>query len=103
MPDKCSLKIYPKAEKDIEEIYLYISRVLFNEKAANDFLDELENSLNTICEFPDSCPLLENELVDDPTLRKLLIKNYIVFYRCKNDEIQVIRVLYGMSNYFSKL
>ena len=103
MPDKCSLKIYPKAEKDIEEIYLYISRVLFNEKAANDFLDELENCLNTICEFPESCPLIENELVYDPTIRKLLIKNYIVFYRYKNDEIQVIRVLYGMSNYFSKL
>ena len=103
MPDKCKIKIYPKAQKDIESIYLHISRVLFNDKAASDLLNELEKSLEVICEFPESCPLINNELVNDPTIRKLMVKKYIVFYRHKHDEIQVVRVLYGMSNYYSKL
>ena len=29
----------------------------------------------------------------------LIIDNYIAFYRIKKDEIQIIRVLYGMCNY----
>ena len=103
MPNKFELKIFPKAQRDIESIYLYISKVLFNEKAASDFFNELEDSLKTVCDFPESCPLISNELVDDSTIRKLLVKKYIVFYRLKDNEIQVIRVLYRMSNYYSKL
>ena len=103
MPSKFTIKIFPKAQNDIESIYIYISKTLFNEKAALDFLDELEKSLDVISQFPESFPLIENELVNDTTLRKLLVKKYIVFYRLKYNEIQVIRVLYGMSNYYSKL
>ena len=37
----------------------------------------------------------------DRTLRKLIVNNYIVFYRAdKNrEEIQVVRALYGMMDY----
>ena len=103
MPVKHTLKIFPKAENDIKNIYLYISTDLFNEKAAIDFLNELEKSFEIISEFPECCPLIKNEFVDDPTIRKLFVKKYIAFYRLKNNEIQVIRVLYGLSNYYSKL
>ena len=103
MPNKYVLKIFLKAQRDIESIYLYISKVLFNEKAASEFSNELEAALKTVCDFPESFPLINNEFVDDPTVRKLLVKKYIVFYRLNNNEIQVIRVLHGMSNYYSKL
>ena len=35
------------------------------------------------------------------TLRKLIVNNYIVFYRAVHDgrEIQVVRVLYSMMDY----
>ena len=103
MPNKCTLKIYSKAKKDIDNIYSYIFNILFNKEAASDFLNELEKSLELICEFPESCPLINNELTKNPDIRKLIVKKYIVFYRHKNNEIQVLRVLHSVSNYYSKL
>ena len=43
--------------------------------------------------------LTDNEYVRDKTLRKLVVNNYIVFYRATDSEIQVIRVIYGMRNF----
>ncbi len=47
------------------------------------------------------CPLIHSALIKDKTLRKLVVKNYIIFYRPveKRKEIQVVRVLYGMMDY----
>ncbi len=47
------------------------------------------------------CPLVNSSLIKDKTLRKLIVKNYIIFYRPlnSNKEIQVVRVLYGMMDY----
>ena len=42
---------------------------------------------------------ISNEYVKDQSLRKIIVNNYIAFYRIKDDEIQIVRVLYAMSNY----
>ena len=52
-----------------------------------------------MCAFPESCPYINNEYVKDKSLRKLIVNNYIAFYRVRDNEIQVVRVLYGMRNY----
>ena len=51
--------------------------------------------------MPNSCPLVNNEYVKDKTLHKLIVNNYIIFYRVKdeNQTIEVVRVLYGMMNF----
>ena len=98
--DKYPLKIYPLARRDFEEIFLYISIELSNCKATFNLIDEFENSLNNICYFPKLCPLVKNEYVNDKNIRKLVVNNYNVFYRFINDEVQVVRVLSSMCNFF---
>ena len=49
-------------------------------------------------EFKMSLPV-DNEYVKDKTLRKLIVNNYIAFFRIGDGEVQVVRVLYGMRNY----
>lgn len=46
-------------------------------------------------------PTVSNRYIKDRTLRNIVVKNYIVFYRAVFDkrEIQVVRVLYGMMDY----
>ena len=87
------------AQHDLNEIFDYVSNELCNTSAALSLIDEFEKAFDRICVFPESCALVDNEYVKDSTLRKLIIKNYIAFYRIKNDEIQVVRVLYGMRNF----
>ena len=99
MEDKYSFVISQHAQTDLENIYEYISEVLLNRKAADDLMEAFLESFKKICVFPFSCEAINNEYVRDHSLRKLLVKNYIAFYRIKDKQIQIIRVLFGMSNY----
>ena len=103
MENKFSLKIYPIAKSDLEGIFEYISNVLLNPIATINLINEFEKAFDKVCLFPNSCPFINNEYVKDKTLRKLMVKNYIAFYRVKENEVQIVRVLYGMSNYESLL
>lgn len=99
MERKFNLNIFPLAQKDMENIFKYIAVDLASPTAANNLIDDFENAFENICLFPESCPLIQNEYVKDKTLRKLVVNNYIVFYKVLDSEIQVVRVIYGMRNY----
>ena len=103
MPNNYYYLFSPAAKKDIETIYNYISDVLYNHLAADDLIDEIKTSLDLICIFPSCGPLISNPLVKSTNLRKYLVKNYIIFYQVIGNEIRVIRVIYGMRNYYSML
>ena len=93
------LKIFPLAQKDMEQIFDYIAVELCNVSAAIQQINDFERAFKNVCSFPESCPYIHNEYVKDKSLRKLVVNNYIAFYRVKDREIQVVRVLYGMRNY----
>ena len=103
MPDKYSLKIFPAAAKDMEQIFDYIAVTLSNPTAALGQIDDFEKAFDLICSFPESCPLINNEYVKDRSLRKLIVNKYIAFYRVRNNEVQIVRVIYGMRDYSALL
>ncbi len=96
---KYQLKIFPLARLDMEQIFEYIAGELCNPTAAIGQINDFEKAFENVCSFPESQPLINNEYVKDKSLRKMVVNNYIAFYRVKDNEIQVVRVLYGMSNY----
>ena len=91
--------MFPLAQRDLEQIFEYIAVDLSNPTAAVRLIDDFEKAFENVCIFPESCPYINNEFVKDRSLRKLVVNNYIAFYRVKSDEVQIIRVLYGMRNY----
>ena len=93
------LKIFPLAQRDMEQVFNHIAVELCNPTAAIKQINAFEKAFNNVCAFPESCPYINNEYVKDKSLRKLIVNNYIAFYRINNKEIQVVRVLYGMRNY----
>ena len=99
MENSFRLKIFPSAQADMEQIFEYIAVNLCNPSAALDQINDFEKAFDNVCAFPESCPNINNEYVKDKSLRKLIVNNYIAFYRIKNDEVQVVRVIYGMRNY----
>ena len=103
MKNNFILKIYPKASEDIKNIIDYIAVNLCNKTAALKQLDDFEREIKNLCIFPESCPLINNEYINNKNIRKLIVNNYIVFYEIDNinKEIHIIRVLYGMPNCFT--
>ncbi|MCD7770284.1 MAG: type II toxin-antitoxin system RelE/ParE family toxin [Oscillospiraceae bacterium] len=99
--NKYALNIYPRAQADLEDILRYISEKLCNPGAAAALVDTIEDALDLVCLNPLMCPPVRSSLIRDKALRKLVVNNYIVFYRPMEQkrEIQVVRVLYGMMDY----
>lgn len=97
--NKYQLKIFPMAQLDMEQIFDYIAVELCNPTAAIGQINDFEKAFDNVCTFPESCPYINNEYVKEKSLHKLIVNNYIAFYRVRDNEIQVVRVLYGMRNY----
>ena len=85
----------------MENIFDYIAFTLSNKTAAENQINDFENSFENISVFPYSTPLINNEYVTDKSIRKKIVNNYIVFFKVNEDRkrIEIIRVLYGMMDY----
>lgn len=96
-----SLKFTPKATEDLEQIYSYISKKLFAEIAADNLLEKIETNIMRLKSFPFSCTIVTDEFLKAREYRKLTVENYVVFYKLKEVEKQVIimRILYGAQYY----
>ncbi len=53
--NRYSLKITPKADEDLDEIYGYIANELFNEGAAENLMEKIETNVMRLRDFPFSC------------------------------------------------
>lgn len=99
--NKYVIKMTPKAFEDLDEIYSYISTDLYNQGAADNLMEMIETSIMRLMDFPFSCSFVTDEILKDKGYRKLIVQNYIAFYRVRDEEKQVVvmRVLYGGQKY----
>ncbi len=88
---------------DLDGIIDYISVKLSNHAAAQSFFNNLKESIANICEFPDSGTKLDNALLDDETIRKVFIDNYILYYSFVDNKIFILRIIYAKRNVFEMM
>lgn len=79
-----------QAEIDLWEIAEYIATD--KPSAAARFLDEVSETIELIRQFP-RMGRMRDELL--PGLRSLPVGNYIIFYRERNDTVEIVRVIHG--------
>lgn len=81
------IEMSDKADKDLEDIFDYISDELFNPLAAIDLMDTLEETIQRRLEqFPYAYPVhtfLESLGIE---YRRTIIENFTVFYRIVETE-----------------
>ena len=103
MEVKYPYKFSKIATEDLRKITDYISYVLLNPSASEKLVYEFFDALERISLFPLSCSLVQNKLIKEQGLRKLIVQKYILFYKFEENEIRVVRILYGMRNYSNLL
>ena len=99
------LEFQPIAQQDMINIVTYIGKTLSNPIAAGRLAEEFITEAEKIRVFPYSMPVYRPLQTLKYEYRKLLIKNYIMFYRVDERErlITVTRVVYAKSDYQKKL
>lgn len=93
------LKYLPLAQKDLRDIISYIADKLKAPKAALDLVDDLDNSISRLQQFPYSCKLYQAMEPLESEYRMLPVKNYIVFYVVNEHEVEIHRIIYAKMNF----
>lgn len=83
------------ALRDLEAIHEYISSELKSPRTSKKLTNELINEIYSLDEFPNRYPYHRSRKFKD--LRKMVVKNYLVFYRVneKDKSVMVYRIVYS--------
>ena len=82
------------SKHDIRSIYLYISEKLKETVNALNTYSEINKAIFSLKEFPERYPIVSEPIFFDLGLRRLFVKNYVVFYIIKGNKVLILRVLY---------
>lgn len=95
------LEYLPAALHDMVDIIRYISVELKNPDAADKLASEFVSSSDSLIEFPYKNPVYYPIRPLKKEYRKLLVKNYIMFYYVDemNKTITISRVIYAKRDY----
>lgn len=99
-----NLEYLPVARQDMIDIVRYIGRELNNPKAAERMAVELIDAGNRIASFPYANPAYIPIRPLKHEYRKLLIRNYLMFYWVneENNLVTIARVIYARVKYCSQ-
>ena len=95
------LTFLPIAKQDMTDIVRYISNELLSPAAADALADEMVEAAERLCDFPYINTVHQTIKPLKQEYRKLLVKNYIMFYWVdeKKKQITIARVIYARRDY----
>lgn len=85
----------PIARDDLMEAVSYLIDNLDAPKAASDLLDELDKTVNQLAQFPYAQELYRTDRPMKDEIRKVPIKNFVLYYAVFSDRIEIWRFLHG--------
>ena len=105
MDEKYKINLSIKAKDDLKSIVLYIKNDLNEPAIANKYAKIIREEIQTLEYLPQKFAIIDDSSIKDLNFRKLIIKNYIAFYRIneENKIVNVERILYGASNWINEL
>lgn len=85
------------AENDLMDVVRYIASHLSAPVPALHMMELLETAMAGLSDMPQRYPFVADERLSQMGYRKLILKNYIVFFSIdeKNKVVNVERILYG--------
>lgn len=103
--NKYKIKFSPASRQDMRDIVRYINDKLKEPRIAKKYENLFKDEIRKLTDFPERFVAINEEKITYKGIRKLIVKNYIVFYRVNAEKtlVTIERVLYGASNCEEKL
>ena len=95
------LEFLPIARQDMTDIARYISHELYNPTAAEKLADEMIDTAERLADFPHINAIHQTIRPLKYEYRRLVVKNYIMFYWIdeKEKRVTIARVIYSRRDY----
>lgn len=101
--NKYNIEYSKESKQDLIGIKQYIKYNLQEPETAERLIAKIRNGINKLKNNPEIYAIIDDELIKKLEIRKLIIDNYIVFYRLKNNNLEIVRVMYGRRNWINLL
>ena len=89
--------------QDLVEIKQYIKFKLQEPEIAQKIIWKIREEINNLKNNPKRYATIDNKKIERLEIRKIIVKNYIVFYRIRGYKIQIVRVMYGRRDWIKLL
>ena len=105
MQEKYEIKLSVKAKNDLKNIVLYIKNNIKEPTIARKYAQLIKKEINNLEYYPQKHEIIDIEIIKYLKIRKLNIKNYIVFYRINSSDkvVNIERILYSGSNWINEI
>lgn len=93
------------AKDDLKSIIRYIKYELLEPSIAEKYSQLIKNKIKSLESQPYKFSIIDYDIIKKYNFRKLIINNYIAFYRIDEDKkiVNIERILYGGSDWQNKL
>jgi len=92
-----------EAREDLIEIKRYIKYNLQEPKTAQNLTSKIRSEIDKLKNNPQIFAIIDDDFIKKFEIRKLVVDNYIVFYRIQSNNIQIARIMYGRRNWINLL
>ena len=100
-----TVKLTTQALGQIEETVQYISKVLLEPETARKWADTLHYEIGTLDSMPSRYPLMGEEPWHTKGIRKMPVKNFLVYYLIDEEQkaVWITAVIYGRRDQIAAL
>ena len=92
-----------EAKQDLINIKSYIKYNLKEPKIAEELISKIKNEVETLKSNPESFALIDEEYIKRMEMRKIIIKNHIIFYIINNNNVEIVRIMNSRRNWIKLL
>lgn len=101
--EKYNIEYSKESKEDLVGIKQYIKYNLQEPETAQKLISKIRKEINNLKYNPKINSIIDDDIIKRIEIRKLIVDNYIVFYRIKNNSIEIVRIMYGRRNWFNLL
>lgn len=101
--DKYNIEYSKESKEDLIEIKQYIKYNLQEAETAQKLISKIRNEINKLKNNPKIYSIIDDDMIKQLEIRKLIVDNYIVFYRIKGCNIEIVRVMHRRRNWINLL
>lgn len=89
----------PEAVSDLQQTKAYIADELCSEQVATNTIAKITDRIRGLAAFPEMGAPLSSIIGIETDYRFLVCGNYTAFYRCENQTVYIVRILYGRRDF----